>query len=371
MKSRERLQRLFANQEIDRIPVWLLFPYHTASFYTDVYNNPYYKPILPYIDKCCDTFDRRGYPTRNFCFNGNQEILQETVTESINGFPTDIRQIRYKNLTLRRYVESTSTGKVIRHFIDDPLKLNEIAAIPYTFPEPDFKKILQERDELGDKGLLMMDLGDPLIPLYNLVSAESFAIWSLTDYDAMLEFTDLMYQRNLAMYKACLEKNVGDVFFIVGTEFAGPPLVSPDKFNELSVRFVKGIVDLIRSYGKYSIIHYHGNLYKILSGMKEINPDGLHTIEAPPIGYCTLTQAREALGNMILIGNIQYDDLRSQSPEGMDALVKDAIEEAKGGRFILSPTAGPYEEVIPEAQVKNYIAFIEAGIKYGGLYECF
>ena len=365
MTSRERLLRLFGNQEIDRIPIWLLFPFHPLGCYTDVYKNPCYAQILPYIEKYCDTFDRRGYPAGHFCFNGNPEIIQENITENINGVQTEVRQIRYRNLKLRNYAETSASGKRILHFIDDPAMLKEIAAIPYTFPEPDFSNIIRERDELGDRGLLMMDLGDPLVPLYNLVSAETFAIWSLTDYEAMLEFTEIMYRRNLAMYRACLEKNIGDVFFIVGTEFAGPPLVAPEKFNELSVRFVKGIVDLIRSYGKYSIIHYHGNLFHILPGMKEINPDGLHTIEAPPIGNCTLKQARAALGNMVLIGNIQYDELRSQTPEGIDALVRDAVDEAGSGRFILSPTAGPYEEVITEHQVRNYIAFIESGIKYG------
>jgi hypothetical protein len=366
MTSRERLFRLFRNEETDRLPVWLLFPFHPNTFYADVYRNPAYKPLLPYVEQFCDTFDRRSYPGGPlFCFNGNPGVIQRTVTEEINGVPSEIREVCYKDLVMRRFVETTPAGKLIRHFVDDPEKLKEIAAIPYVFPEPDFTPFYRERDELGDKGLMMMDLGDPLVPLYNLASAEDFAVWTLTDYDAMLEFTDLMYERALALYKSYLENNIGDVFFIVGAEFAGPPLVSPEKFNELSVRYVKGIVDLIRSYGKFSILHYHGNLYRVLKGMKEINPDGLHTIEAPPVGDCTITQAREQLGNMILIGNIQYDDLRSQSPESLDAMVRDAVEEARGGRFILSPTAGPYEESLTDHQIKNYIAFIEAGIKYG------
>ncbi|MCL2834175.1 MAG: hypothetical protein FWD78_13475 [Treponema sp.] len=365
MTSRERLLRLFANQETDRTPIWLLYPYHRLGCYTDVYNNPYYKPLLPYIEKYCDTFDRRGYPAAHFCFNGNQDIKQETMTENINGVPTEVRRIKYGNLCMRKFVETTAAGKIIRHYVDDPVQLKDIAAIPYIFPLPDFTKIETEKQELGDKGLTMLDLGDALTPLYQIVSAENFAIWSLTDYDAMLEFTDLMYKRCMAMYKACLEKNAADVYFIVGTEFAGPPLLPPAKFSGLCVRYVKGIADLIRSYGKYSIVHYHGNLYHVLDGMKEINPDGLHTIEAPPVGNCTITQAREVLENMILIGNIQYDDLRSQTPEGMDVMVKAAMEEAQGGRFILSPTAGPYEETLTDRQIKNYIAFIEAGIKYG------
>jgi hypothetical protein len=366
MTSKERLLRLFANKEIDRVPIWLLYPYHPTSYYADVYRRPSYQPILPYIEQYCDTFDRRSYTKKNFCFNGNPDILQRTTSENINGVPTELREIKYKDLVLRHFIETSSSGKQIRHYVDDPETLKKIAAIPFVPPQQDFSPYAKERDELGERGLMMMDLGDPLVPLYNLASPEDFAVWTLTDYQALLDFTDLMYERILEIYRDYLEHNIGDVFFIVGTEFAGPPLVSPEKFNELSVRYVKGIVDLIRSYGKYSIVHYHGNLYRVREGMRAINPDGLHTIEAPPVGDCTLAQAREALGNMVLIGNIQYDDLRSQNTEGIDSMVKNAIAEGRKGRFILSPTAGPYEETITGHQVKNYIAFIEAGIKYGG-----
>lgn len=127
--------------------------------------------------------------------------------------------------------------------------------MPYIPLEPDVSKYFLEKEELGDKGLMMIYIGDPLIPLYNLMSAGDFSIFSLTDYDKILEFSDEMYRRVYNFYKYLLEKNVGEVFFIVGAEFAGPPLVSPDKFNDMSARYAKGIVDLIRGYGKKSIIH--------------------------------------------------------------------------------------------------------------------
>ena len=367
LSSKERLTRLFNCQEIDRVPIWLLFPYHRLGCYTDVYNNPVYKPLLPYIEEYCDTFDRRSYTYGDFCRNGNPEIIKRSLKEEINSVMTDVFEVSYKDLKFRRFVETTDQGKRNRYLLSEPEQLEQILNIPYVPPSIDFSKYRQEKDELGDKGLMMMDLGDPLVALYFLMSAEDFSIWTITDYDRILAFTDEMYHRFYDVYKRYLDDNVGDVFFICGAEFAGPPMAAPSKFNELSARYVKGIVDLIRNYGKHSIIHYHGNLYHVLDGMKDVNPDGLHTIEAPPIGDCTITQARAKLNDMILIGNIQYDDLRRLPSGEIEEMVRLAVQEGKTGRFILSPTAGPYEDEIPELMINNYITMIEAGIKYGGL----
>jgi hypothetical protein len=199
------------------------------------------------------------------------------------------------------------------------------------------------------------------------MSVETFAVATLTDRDLLLQFLDEMYRRYIDLYGTLLEHGVGPVYFIVGAEFAGPPVVSPADFVELSARYVRGIVDLIRSRGMYSIVHYHGNLRRVLDGMAAIRPDGLHTVEAPPVGDCTLAQAREALGDTILIGNIQYDDLRRLTPDEMERLVARTIEEGRGGRFILSPTAGPYDESITPRMQENYIRFLEAGVKHGRL----
>lgn len=366
LTSRERLTRLFNGKDIDRVPIWLLAPYHRLSCYADIYNIQCYKPITEYIEKYCDTLDRRGFDS-GFCYNKHADIIRESVIEDNNGNRIYKDIVSYKDITLTKSVSRGVKGTRVKYFIDDIDDLDKILSLPYQAPEENFDKYYVEKAELGDRGLMMLDIGDPLCPLYHLCSAEDFSIWTLTDYDKILKFTDEMYKRVYDYYKYFLERNIGEVFFIVGAEFAGPPLVSPSKFNELVVRYVKGIVDLIRSYGKKSIVHYHGNLYKVLDGIKEINPDGLHTIEAPPIGDCTITQARKALGDMILIGNIQYDDLIRKDSEEIAEMVRQAIEEAKGGRFILSPSAGPYEDFLNHKAVENYRAFIDAGIKFGNL----
>jgi uroporphyrinogen-III decarboxylase len=364
LTSRERLTRLFDKKDIDRVPVWLLAPYHRISCYADIYNNFYYKKIVSYIEKYCDTFDRRSYG-KGFCYNGNPDIKKAKYTVNEGGVRVTYDTVSYGEHVFTHTVRQGEFNTEIIHRVSDADRLEEILSIPYVPVIPDISAYEAEKAELGDRGLMMIDIGDPLGPLYHLMSAEDFAVCTLTDYDRLLGFIDVMYERVIAFYKYFLDHNIGEVFFIVGSEFAGPPLVSPDKFNEMSARYVKGICDLIRSYGKKSIVHYHGNLLHVLPGMREIGADGLHTIEAPPIGNCTITEAREALGDMILIGNVQYDDLVHLTPEAIDAEVKSVIAEGAGGRFILSPTAGPYEKVLTERTIENYLAFVDAGIRYG------
>lgn len=364
MNQRERLTRLFEKKEIDRVPIWLLNPIDRLGCYVDFFNNPCYSRLVPYVNDVCDNFNRRHY-NQGFCLNANPEIKQGKKDVTIDGESFSVNCVSYRDLELTSYSVRTKLGRRTKYRVTDPAELRKILDIPYVKPKLDISRYSDELARLGGRGLMMTDIGDALSPLYSLMSAEDFSLATATDYDLLLEFCDVMCERSLENYRYLLEHDIGEVFFIVGAEFAGPPIVSPAKFGELSARYVKRIVDLIREYGKYSIVHYHGQLRDILDGMAYIAPDALHTIEAPPIGNCTLTEARAKLGDMILIGNIQYDDIVRLPRDELYELTKAAVLEAKDGRFILSPTAGPYEPVISDAAIDNYIAFIEAGLDWG------
>lgn len=369
LTSRERLLRHFAGQDIDRVPIWLLFPWHRLGCYADVWNIPDYAPIMARIVAGdCDSFDRRGANT-GFCFNANPDI--RTAYHNVD-LPDGTRRsettIAGPGLSLTKSITRGPHSTDVRFYVEEADQLADILRVPYVPPRPPLEPLAAERAEFGDRGLFMLDLGDPLAPLYHLMSATDFSMATATDYDLLLEFLDAMEGRVLDLYRYFLEADAADCYFIVGCEFAGPPLVSPARFEEMSVRYVKKICDLIRDYGKLSIVHYHGNLARILSGMRAIGPDGLHTIEAPPIGDCTIAQAREALPGTVLIGNVQYDDLIRLPPEEIEAQVKDAIEQVGGGRLILSPTAGPYETSLPPHAVQNYLRFVDAGLRYGRMF---
>jgi uroporphyrinogen-III decarboxylase len=365
LSSRERLTRLFQGQPIDRVPVWPLFPLHPLYYYADVHHEPSYAPVIIAAARCADVFDRRA-PETGFCLTGSREIARGEERCERGGRRYLRRTVAWRGVTLSQ--EAMLDGErlqPVKQWVEEPAELARILAMPYERPEFDLARFATEREELGDRGLMMIDIGDPLQVLYRLMSVETFAVATLTDRALLLEFLDEMYRRYLDLYGWLLDHGVGPVYFIVGAEFAGPPVVSPADFVELSARYVKGVVDLIRGRGMYSIVHYHGNLRRVLEGMRLIGADGLHTVEAPPVGDCTLAQAREALGDMILVGNIQYDDFRRLDPDAMERLVARTIDEGGSGRFILSPTAGPYEQAITERMAANYVRFLEAGVKYG------
>ena len=362
MNSKERLTRLFNNEQIDRMPIWLLSPYHDVDYYSRIYSNPNYAKLIPYIEEYCDVLDRRNY-NQGFCYNDNFKMT--TLVEYYGKDQKTTTTAEYQDYKFEKIIDTTSGQTMMKYFVEEPEDLLDILKVPYKFPLPDISNYQKEKEELGNRGLMMMDLGDPLQPLYHLMKAEDFSMATLTDYDILTEFLDEMQKRVIEYYTYFLENNIGDVFFIVGAEFAGPPMVAPSMFAELSAKYVKTIVDLIRKYGKKSIVHYHGQLKMVLEGMKFINPDGLHTIEAPPIGDCTISEARAVLGDMILIGNVQYDDIINGTKDKVIALTKEACEEGMADRFVLSPSAGPYDDNIKPEAIDNYIEFIKAGIKYG------
>jgi len=71
---------------------------------------------------------------------------------------------------------------------------------------------------------------------------------------------------------------------------------------------------------------------------------------------------------MALIGNVQYDLFRSLTPPQMRAEVQRVLAETRSRRFILSPTAGPYEEHVAQQVTDNYLAFLDAGWEFGEIH---
>jgi len=368
--SREHLFAALNGEPTDRVPVWLLFPYHTTGYYVDVRTHPQYRPVFEASKKYAIILNRRNLsvPLHTPEVNHRQEELTEASCH------VKRNHVEYRGESIYTQTYTSDSGRKIKKLLASEADLAFYCSLPV---ETDTERItaeldrqlpryLQEKKEFPEElGAMMLDLGEPIGPLYHASNLEEYAIWSLTHDDLIVDLLDRLMERIRIIYRYCLERSLADVYFLVGSELASPPLVSRQTFQRWYMPHAKELIEMIHAYDKKVIQHYHGQIKEILPDFLTMNPDGLHTIEAPPIGDCTLTEAYDITGGDItLIGNMQYDEFRSLSTEQMSDTVRAVLDECQGKRLILSPTAGPFDEDVPDAVIRNYMVFMKTAWTY-------
>ena len=367
MTPRERLWAALDGRQPDRVPIWMLYPREEYGSYVDVYNLPSYRCIIPVIRAETDWLDRRNLPVPPFYTAATE--MEVHVSQS-DGWKVTRRILHTPlgDLTSEHRQDSeNAAGAKTEYFCKCIEDFEKVLSIPYEPVTPDLTAFRRAAAKLKDDGLMMVNLGMPIGVAYGLARPEDFAVWTLTERDTLVRFTSAMFERLYRFLKHALEEGAGPVFFAVGTEFVAPPMCSPDAFDALVDPFDKPIFELIHSYGGKVIVHHHGNVDRILERIADLGADGIQPIEEPPVGDCTLADAKARIGDrMCIIGSVQYDDFARLTPDEMEALVKRQIRDAGvGGGMILAPTAGPYAAHLTERQQENTLRFIAAGKRWG------
>lgn len=361
MTPRERLLAALDGRSTDHVPIWLLFPYHPLGCYVDVRQHPAYRPIHDLAQEKCVTLNRRHLSGVPLYGAG----VAQTVEFDAAGRKMHRLSWEGKSLVWPAGRPMLESDEDLELFCTIPIETDEAILRPSL--DRFAAQCHAERDEFPlDRGAMMPALGEPISLLYHGSNLESFAIWSLTHSDLIVGLLDRLMERLRIVHRHALEQDIGDVYFFVGSELAAPPLVGLETFDRWIVPYARGLIELVQSYGKKAIQHFHGQIREVLPGFRTMGADALHTIEAPPVGDCTFTQAYEQLGDdMTLIGNIQYDDFRSMSEDQMRQAVRDVLAECKGKRLILSPSAGPYDPAPTEQFLRNYRVFIDEAWRHG------
>ena len=373
MTSRERLFAALKGEPTDRIPMWLLFPWHRTSYYVDVRGLPKFKRLAALAEQYCITLDRRNMGLKW----GTGDVVE--TWEKIDNAEEKINRhtVGYKGTKL--WAESgVRRGKnVNKKLLDSIEDIEAICEMPVETDEKviasaleaHFEKYNREKAEFPEHlGSMMLDLGEPISMLYHSSNLEELSIASFYEEtsDKVTAFLGRLNEQKKILYKRTLEENLADVYFMVGSELAAPPMVGIETFQKWIVPFAKDLTAQIHDSGKFVIQHFHGQIKHILPWFVEMGADAVHTIEAPPVGNCTISEAYDVVGDKLaLIGNIQYDDFRSMTRQQMQKAVTDLLDEVAGRRFILSPSAGPYDTEVDERFIQNYETFIETGWNYG------
>jgi hypothetical protein len=372
MTRRDRLLATLRGEAVDRPPV---------SFYElngidedlqnpdpfNIYSHPSWEPLINLTKEKTDRIALRGV-IYDSVLPDPIDSMAEIETKIINGSLITIKKIHTGSRILTARTRKDCDINTIwteEFFLKDVDDLK--ALINYQFDNfgglPDLSKIDETEKILGDTGIVLCDMPDPLCLAGSLFDLGIFSEIAYTEtalFEALMDkFAEVLYPR-----VEYISKNYpGRLWRIYGPELASAPILPPNLFKELVVKYDTPIINLIKKYGGYARIHSHGNLKNILDHIIATGADALDPIEPPPQGDVELSYIREKYGKqLVLFGNLEISDIENLPTERFAEKVKRSVDEGTKGLgrgFVLMPSAAPYGRYLSSLTVKNYEKIIE------------
>lgn len=251
-------------------------------------------------------------------------------------------------------------------------------SVPYEPVKYDFSDFARVSAEVGEHGIVMASLSDPLYLAADLMEFGAYTIWAMTEPAHFDHTLRILHHRNMQNIQNMLDAGVSgtsqsggpsqiDLFRICGPEYATPPFLPPRLFERFVVPYVAEMVDLIHRYGARVRFHCHGRIGEVLDMIAVTGADALDPCEAPPDGDVELVEIkRRASGRMCLFGNLQLKLLEHGTPGEVEAAVRQCMDAAKaGGGYVIMPTAAPIDVPLSPRTEENYLCFIEIALACG------
>ena len=368
MTSRQRLLAVLRGEIPDRVPV---STYELVGFNSRAWENnePSYARLMERIRECTDCI-----AMWNPSFSGEcvfltgldpQLVERQTWTEG--------------NRRLTRTVLHTPAGPLsaldgrdpdvhttwhLERFLKDAGDIERFLSLPYRPPEVDYGDLRRIREEVGEHGIIMPSVADPLCLAAELFDMSTFTVVAFTERERFRALLEAFFPRVMNYLRSLLEHGAGDLYRIVGPEYATEPYLPPELFREYVVPYDREMVRLIREYGAYSRFHCHGRLRANLPAIAEVGADAIDPVEPPPDGDVSLREVKQALAGTAVFGNVELKVLEHGSEEEVRQAVRRAMEEGKpGGRFCLMPTAAPINVPLSPRTERNYFLYIETALE--------
>lgn len=366
MNSRERLLRCIKGEPIDRVPIstYELCGYNYHSWEN---HETSYKQLMDLIREKTDCMLMVDAGQYNPAYEG---IVKGESTKEGNKTTSKSWIHTPKGVLTRTYqfIDNVHTSWCTEHLLKTLDDIETYLSIDSEHVVVDFNPVINAQKELGENGIVLVTLGDPICQAADLFSMEDFLVYAMTDTDTIKDFLDELHRRGMKSLKQMLTHNVKDVMFrICGPEYGTPPYLPPYLFEELVTPYLQDMCKVIKEAGGIPRIHSHGKVRHALEQFALTDAMCIDPLEPIPDGDISLKEVKEKYGDRFcLMGNIELKELEHSTTSRIDALVKEAMDAAKeGGRFILMPTAAPIDVPLRDKTLENYIKFIESGLKYG------
>lgn len=380
MTRRERLMATVRGEPVDRPPVSFheldglnQNPDNPDPF--NVYTDPSWKPLLDLAREKTDRINIRSVALKNTPPDPMADRTTQETHEDADGSRLTTIKIRAGRKTLTsRYMRNrdVDTTWCVEHLVKDIEDYKAWLDLPEMEPggEPDIAAFLEAERRMGDAGIVLISIMDPLNIASSPFDLGEFTVVAMTEPDlfhrALEKVARNIYWRAEAIAKAL----PGRLWRITGPEKASPPYLPPRLFEEYVTRYDKPLVELIHKHGGYARVHSHGRLKDILDHIVATGCMGLDPLEPPPQGDVELEYVRRNYGKqLVLFGNIEVSDIETLPTDQFARKVEKALREGTMGQgrgFVLMPSACPIGRVLREGTLRNYEKMVELTERFSG-----
>lgn len=376
MNSRERLMATLRGEPVDRPAVNL---YEIGGLVMDandpdpynVYNDASWEPLLKLAEEHTDIIRMRS-PVRAQSHEawdpsqGDKGVRGEFF--KVETYLDGERRTTRTSLTVAGRTMTSTTYRqpdvdtiwTSEHLLKSADDIRAYLELPdEVFQETvSISPLAAEENELGNRGIVMVDTEDPICAAATLFSMEDYTILAMNEPDLFHQLLEKLSRYIWRRTEQAAEQFPGHLWRIYGPEYAAEPFLPPRLFDDYVVRYTGPMVKMIQKHGGFVRIHSHGRLRNVLDSIVEMGADAIDPIEPPAQGDVELKFVRERYGRqLVLFGNIEITDIENLGDQAFSALIDKALADGTSGSgrgFVLMPTASPFGRKITDQTLRNY-----------------
>lgn len=367
LTRRERLMATLRGETVDRPAVSFyevggipMDPDDPSPF--NVHNGPGWRALLQLAEEETDLIRMRApalRPAPGNCIDDFRTV--ETEMRDGSRFVRTTWRVGGRSLTsVTRQDPGVDTVWQLEHLLKEPADVEAYLQLPDEafLLEISVEPLQAEEARLGDAGIVMVDIADPLCHAASLFSMADYTVLALTEPTLFHRLLEQAARHVTPVVETVARAFPGHLWRVVGSEYASEPMLPGRLYREYAVRYTQPIVETIQRYGGFARIHSHGRLRRILPDIASMAPAGLDPIEPPPQGDMALIEVRRAIGaQTVLFGNIEASEIELLDADAFEARARQALDEGTSGQgrgFVLMPSACPYGREISSRVLTNY-----------------
>ncbi|MBN1641891.1 MAG: hypothetical protein JXA09_11715 [Anaerolineae bacterium] len=351
---------------------WKLDPEDPDPF--NIYNAPDWAPLVQLAEEETDLIRMMGPRRTPSPGNCRDAFLRtETYVQGGSRYTRQTLTVAGRTMTATsRRDPAVATSWALEYMLKDVDDVRAYLQLPDAFFAYEYSvaHLLAEEEELGEAGIVMVDVADPICAVAPLFSLADYTVFALTEPRLFHQLLEVHARHRHAMAEQVSQQFPGRLWRVVGSEYASEPFLPARLYDEYVVRYTKPMVDAIHRHGGYARVHSHGRLRNILPHIVGMGADGLDPVEPPPQGDMALIDVRRTYGKqLVLFGNIEASELEMLSPTAFEARVAQALAEGTAGEgrgFVLMPSACPYGRQISPDVLANYCAMVRLAKAWRG-----